>query len=115
MNNNFWLNDSIQKLGEAEENQQNERGRSKMRRTPIFVVGVHRSGTTWLANILCRHSNIAGIQAERHFGIHESVFFSHFIHNFGDLRNDNIFIQFVEAFASSDHFILRACLKRYFL
>ena len=81
---------------------------------PIFVVGVHRSGTTWLANILCQHSKIAGIQHERHFGIHESAFFDGIMGNFGDLRNDNDFIQFVEIFAISDYFLLSRLDKNIF-
>jgi len=82
--------------------------------TPIFVVGTHRSGTTWLANILCQHSSIVGIQAERHFGIHESAFFSHVRGRFGDLRDNNNFIQFVEVFGSSDYFILSGLKKEFF-
>lgn len=81
---------------------------------PIFVVGIQRSGTTWLANILCQHSNIVGIQAERHFGIHESAFFSHLKGRFGDLQDENNFIQFVEVLASSDYFILSGLQKELF-
>jgi len=81
---------------------------------PIFVLGVHRSGTTWVANILCSHSKIAGIQAERHYGIHESAFFCIVKDRFGDIRNDENFIEFIEAFSSSDYFILSNLDKNYF-
>jgi hypothetical protein len=81
---------------------------------PIFIIGVHRSGTTWLANVLCRHSNIAGIQNEKHFGIYESVFFNCVMANFRDLRNNNDFIQFVESFTVSDYFILSGLNKNIF-
>lgn len=42
---------------------------------PVFVVGRNRSGTTWLANQLCEHPDIAGVQQERRHGIHESAYF----------------------------------------
>jgi len=81
---------------------------------PIFILGVQRSGTTWVANILCLHSKIAGIQADRHEGIHESVFFSNVKDRFGDLNNDNDFIEFIETFSNSDYFILSQLDKNYF-
>lgn len=81
---------------------------------PIFVLGVHRSGTKWLANILCSHSDIAGIQADRHYGIHESAFFCIEKNRFGDLRKDENFIEFMETFASSDYFLLSHLDKKYF-
>ncbi|MHA1284992.1 MAG: sulfotransferase family protein [Promethearchaeota archaeon] len=78
---------------------------------PIFVVRPHRSGTTWIANILCQHSKIVGVQADEHHGIHESAFFSSVENYFGDLRNDNNFIIFVESFGSSDYFRLTGLNK----
>lgn len=81
---------------------------------PIFVVGGNRTGTTWLANILCRHSKIAGVQAERHWGIHESIFFSHVQNKFGDLSKDDDFIIFLESFSKSDYFILSGVDKEIF-
>ena len=76
-----------------------------MKHKPIFIVGTNRSGTTWLANILCNHSNIACIQAEEHFGILETGFFSNLPEYFGDIRDDDNFIVFVEAFSKSDYFV----------
>ena len=73
---------------------------------PIFIIGCHRTGTTLLANILCRHSNIAGIQAKKHYGIHESAFFCNVAERFGDLKDDNNFIHLTETFTCSDYFIL---------
>ena len=81
---------------------------------PIFVVGVHRSGTTWLANILCQHGNISGIQNKQHFGIYESAFFESVMDNFGDLKNDNNFNRLVKTFTTSDFFILSGLDKNIF-
>lgn len=44
----------------------------------LFVLGLQRSGTTYLGNLLAAHPQIAAITDARHQGIHESVFFSHF-------------------------------------
>lgn len=79
--------------------------------TPIFVIGPHRSGTTWLANILCRHTQVTGIQSTEHKGIHESAFFSHVDRHFGKLDNENAYIEFVEVFSSSDYFSLSGLKK----
>lgn len=85
-----------------------------MKHKPIFIVGTNRSGTTWLANILCNHSNIACVQAEEHFGILETGFFSTLPEYFGDIRDDDNFIVFVEAFSKSDYFVLTGLDKDLF-
>ena len=59
---------------------------------PIFIGGVARTGTTWLANIISRHSRVACIQgttAAGMDGVNESAFFSHIAGMFGDLKNSN--------------------------
>lgn len=73
---------------------------------PVFVLGTQRSGTTWLANILANHPAAVAVQAEDHFGIHESIFFSHFAPAFGDLDDDSNFERFVDAFMTSDYYLL---------
>jgi hypothetical protein len=80
---------------------------------PLFVIGTQRTGTTWLANILCRHSKIAGVQSEP-YGIRESAFFSHIEGFFGDLKENNNFIHFIETFGSSDYFRLTGINKDFF-
>lgn len=42
----------------------------------IFVIGRHRSGTTWMTNILASHPNVFTPQHRLHQGQHESAFFS---------------------------------------
>lgn len=74
--------------------------------TPIFVLGLQRSGTSWVANMLCQHSRCVGIQSKDHHGIHESLFFSHFSRSYGDLSDDRRFQRFLSDFAQSDYFLL---------
>lgn len=81
--------------------------------TPIFVLGKHRSGTTWLANLLCQHSQIAGITHEKHFGIHESAYFSCVYGRYGNLDEKSNFVEFVEVISASDYFRLAGANKKY--
>jgi hypothetical protein len=73
---------------------------------PVFVLGLQRSGTTWIANILGAHPSVACVEAEDHRGIHESIFFSHFASAYGDLSDDRNFSRFVTDFAASDYYVL---------
>ena len=82
--------------------------------TPIFVLGAPRTGTTWLANILCRHKEIAGIQANRHFGIHESGFFWFLKDRFGSLEDIENYNKLVDTFVKSDYFIISGLNKSLF-
>lgn len=72
----------------------------------IFVLGLQRSGTTWLANMLAALPDVAAIQAEEHRGVHESIFFSHFARAFGDWHDLPARHRFLEAFRQSDYFQL---------
>ncbi|MFP4027799.1 MAG: sulfotransferase family protein [Candidatus Brocadiia bacterium] len=67
--------------------------------TPIFVLGKHRSGTTWVREILGNHPDVASVGAE-------SAFFSHVIPKFGPIETANDFIAFAEAFGASYFFAL---------
>jgi hypothetical protein len=73
---------------------------------PLFVVGKHRSGTTWLGNLLLDHPNIAGLHHESHRGIHESAFFSHVDGRYGDLDLFENYVEFAAVMARSDYFRL---------
>ena len=70
---------------------------------PIFVLGNHRSGTTWLANQLCLHPEVAGVQHDAHHGIHESAYFSRILGRYGDLEEKTNFVELVEVLAASDY------------
>lgn len=80
---------------------------------PIFNVGIQRSVTTWLVNILCQHSKIIGVQLEP-FGIRKIAFFNFIEGYFGNLRKENNFIQFIEIFGSMDYFRLTRIEKEFF-
>ena len=84
---------------------------------PIFVVGAPRSGTTWLANIICRHSEVAcvrGTSPGLEEGINESAFFSNIDGVFGDLKDNNNLIQLIEIFSSSNFFLASGLDKKIF-
>lgn len=73
---------------------------------PLFVVGKHRSGTTWLGNLLLDHPEIAGVHHLDHRGIHESAFFSHVTGRYGDLNIFSSFVEFASVMSRSDYFRL---------
>lgn len=72
----------------------------------VFVLGLQRSGTTWVANMLHGSGGIAAVTAEDHRGVHESLFFSHFARAFGPLPDPHARAAFRTAFAASDYWIL---------
>lgn len=80
-----------------------------MSAVPVFVLGLQRSGTTWLANCLGGHPRVAAVEAPEHRGVHESIFFSHFARAFGDLDDEENFRRFAEAFTTCDYFLLSGC------
>ena len=84
---------------------------------PIFIGGAARTGTTWLSNIISRHSKVAGILRPSSigmYGLNESAFFSHVAGMFGNLENDNNLIQFIEVFTNSDYFAASGLDKEIF-
>jgi hypothetical protein len=44
---------------------------------PVFIIGKHRSGTSWLGNLLAEHPEIYGVQNPDRHGIWESLYFTH--------------------------------------
>ena len=47
--------------------------------TPLFILGRHRSGTTWLANVLATLPDVYAPEHAVPRRIHESAFFSHLV------------------------------------
>lgn len=74
--------------------------------TPVFVLGLQRSGTTWIANLLAGSGAVAAVTAPEHRGVHESLFFSHFATAFGPFDDAEARGRFRAAFAASDYFLL---------
>lgn len=72
----------------------------------IFVLGLQRSGTTWLANMLAGLPEVVGVEDTAHNGVHESVFFSHFARAFAAWETPEVRAAFTEAFGQSDYFRL---------
>lgn len=81
--------------------------------TPVFVVGKHRSGTTWMANLLIEHPLIAGIHHQKHVGIHESAFFSRIKDRYGDLSDGINYAAFSRLVSSTDYFRLAQVDERF--
>ncbi len=74
--------------------------------TPIFIVEWRRSGTTWLGNLISQNNNVASVMTNSSFikdiGVYESLYFVRLAGKFGDLKNYNNLIHFVDFFCSSD-------------
>jgi hypothetical protein len=73
---------------------------------PLFILGRHRSGTTWLANILASVPGIHAITHERHQGVHESAYFSHLVPHCGHGRTDADRREIKRLFEQSDFYAL---------
>lgn len=73
---------------------------------PIFIIGAHRSGTTWLSNLLASVPGIYAPAHSAHRGVHESAFFSHLVSycNHGREESDLLAIKYL--FEKSDFFLL---------
>ncbi len=83
---------------------------------PIFLVGWRRSGTTWLGNLISQHTNIASILGGKpgeRGGCVESFYFSHMAGRFGDLKNYNNRIYFIEVFGSCTYYELSGLGKAF--
>lgn len=70
------------------------------------MLGLQRSGTTWVANMLHGSGVVAAITAQEHRGVHESVFFSHFAKKLGPLSDPQARAAFRAAFIASDYWLL---------
>lgn len=73
---------------------------------PIFILGRHRSGTTWLANILASLPEVYTLSQERHRGVHESAYFSHLVPYCGHGRTESDLRAVKRLFEGSDFFAM---------
>lgn len=71
---------------------------------PIIVVGMNRSGTKWLSNMLCNHEAISGILSEDHFGILETNMLSSLAQRFPSLTEEDTYLALISCWAPSDFF-----------
>jgi hypothetical protein len=77
-----------------------------MRVRPIFVLGRHRSGTTWVSNVLAAFPDVYAPVHEAHHGIHESAFFSHLVPYCHEGRTSTDLLAIKHLFERSDYFLL---------
>ena len=72
--------------------------------SPILVVGMSRSGTKWLSNMLCHHPDLVGAQSVVHGGILETTMLGQADEAFGDLARIDRYVALIELWAGSDFF-----------
>lgn len=80
----------------------------------ILVVGMNRSGTKWLSNILSCHSQITSIQSKSHGGILETNMFGNFQNYFPHLNTKENYTAFIEMWSQTDFFHISGVNKKYF-
>jgi hypothetical protein len=80
----------------------------------ILLIGMNRSGTKWLSNIFCNHSDVIGIQHQRHFGIVETNMFGVMQAKFGELSALDDYIGFIELWSKTDFFKISGVDKELF-
>lgn len=87
-----------------------------MQNTGIYVIGMQRSGETWLARLLAEHDEIYAVKKETPEGKkpQESYYFSHFIHRFRPNRIRSSYCQYWTAFADSAYYLNSGVDANYF-
>lgn len=81
--------------------------------TPIIIIGMIRTGTKWLSNVLCNNSEIAGIQLKKARGIQETNMFGGFQYKF-DLSSPDEYIGLIELWSQTDFFKETGLQKEFF-
>jgi hypothetical protein len=90
------------------------RGRSRLQEiTPIILIGMNRSGTKWVSNILCSHEEVIGAQSERSTGILETNMFGAMQDRF-DLSDPDEYVGFLELWAKTELFRRTGVAKEVF-
>jgi hypothetical protein len=70
---------------------------------PIILIGMNRSGTKWVSNIICSHEDVIGVQRHRAGGILETNMFGAMYDKF-DLAYPDEYVGLVELWAMTDFF-----------
>jgi hypothetical protein len=70
---------------------------------PIILIGMNRSGTKWVSNIICSHEDVIGVQGKRAGGILETSMFGA-MHDKFDLAYPEEYIGLIELWARTDFF-----------
>ncbi|MFX0200488.1 MAG: sulfotransferase [Candidatus Hodarchaeota archaeon] len=81
---------------------------------PIIVIGMNRSGTKWLSNILCNHPDVVGVQSEKACGIHESIILNGTMEKKFDITYPEDYVAAIELLALSRFFDIARGSKEYF-
>lgn len=71
--------------------------------TPILVVGMNRTGTKWVSNIICSHIDVFGAQSERSRGILETNMFGIMQEKF-DLSFPDEYVALIELWSMTELF-----------
>ena len=82
--------------------------------TPIIVVGMNRSGTKWLSNILANHPDVACVRGERFQGILETNMFGTMGRKF-NLQYPDDYVAFLELWTKSDFFTMTGIDQEWFV
>lgn len=69
--------------------------------TPIFVLGMNRSGTKWLSNRLANHPDVCAVQAEEYGGILETNLFNIIPHKF-DFTSEDDYAALIALWSQTD-------------
>ncbi len=73
---------------------------------PVFILGRHRSGTSWLANAVASLPGVYAVMHEAHRGVHESAYFSHLVPFCNRGRRPEDLLEIKRLFERSDYFRL---------
>jgi len=82
--------------------------------TPIFVIGMNRTGTKWLSNLIANHPEVIAVQHERHTGILETNVFDAWPRKFPDLSPPDEYVGFVELWSRTDFFCITGANQKMF-
>jgi hypothetical protein len=82
--------------------------------TPIIVVGMNRSGTKWLSNILCNNQDVICVQSKKACGVLESVILSGVMESKFDLSFPEEFAASMELLFKSNYFKIAQAEKEMF-